>query len=403
MSDFLKSAHDQIVKSGKNIGLSDEQIEQLLTPHAKHQADIVVEGVDEPLKAHRIQHSKKRGPAKGGIRFHPEVDEAEVEALALLMSIKTAAVNIPLGGAKGGVAFDPRNHSPETIEKVAREYVQQMFPHIGPNDDVPAPDVNTNAQIIDWMVEEFEALHGDQAPASFTGKSIDKGGSRGRIPATGRGGLIALTRWLELEGDDEKKTVAVQGIGNVGYWFVKLAAERDNLEVVAVSDSRATILSDKELDIDGVLRAKKTDSSVSNYKADGVQKLASSDIISLDIDILVLAALDGAVNLDNYESIKAKVILELANGPVSGQVINQLEEKGVVVIPDIVANAGGVIVSYFEWLQNMKDEAWDEAKVNNDLDEVMTAAVKEMHGYAAQHEVSLKDAAFAIALARLTE
>lgn len=400
--NFLTNARTIVRRSAKRIGLNDQQIEELITPKARHKFKIEIG--DKKYDAYRIQHNDKLGPHKGGIRFHPEVNQGEVEALALLMSIKTAAVGLPLGGGKGGIAIDPKNLSESELEELSRKYVQQLHQHIGPNKDVPAPDVNTNATIIDWMVDEFEKITNDSSKAAFTGKSIAKGGSAGREAATGRGGLIALQEVLRLHNHDKKRlTIGVQGFGNVGFWFAKLAAECPEFTVVAVSDSRHTVSSHNGLDIDAVLEAKKAGKSVADYKFDDVKVEDSDAILTKDVDVLVLAALDDAINDKNVERVQAHYLVELANGPISDSAYRHLHSIGSVILPDVLANAGGVIVSYFEWLQNIKSEKWTEDRVNRELDIMMKKAAGDIFKYSQENDMSMKEAAFDIAIKRITK
>lgn len=400
--NFLSNARAVVRRSAKRVGLNDDQIEALVKPRQKHTFKIDVG--DESYDAYRVQHNNALGPHKGGIRFHPEVNQGEVEALALLMSVKTAAVDLPLGGGKGGVAIDPRKLNDEQLEELSRKYVQHLHEHIGPNKDVPAPDVNTNGTIIDWMVDEFEELTGDTSKASFTGKSLDNGGSAGREAATGQGGLYALQEVLKLHEHDRKRlTIGVQGFGNVGYWFAKLAADQTEFKVVAVSDSRHTITAKDELDIKAVLEAKKNGVSVGDYTGQDVRKGDPDDILTANVDVLVLAALDDAVNESNMEKVQAHYIVELANGPVTDTAFRHLHKNGTIVIPDVLANAGGVIVSYFEWLQNNKGEKWSEKRVNRELDLKMRKATREIFKHSQDNDLTMKDAAFDIAIRRIVD
>jgi len=400
VNSFLSSARSVVRRSAKRVGLNDEQISELITPIKRHNFTIEVDG--EKYDAFRTQHNNNLGPHKGGIRFHPEVNQGEVEALAMLMSIKTAAVGLPLGGGKGGITVDPKQLTPEQLEELSRKYVRHMHPHIGPDKDVPAPDVNTNSAIMDWMVDEFEQLNGDKSKATFTGKSIGKGGSVGREAATGRGGLLALQEMLKLYGHDKKRlTIAVQGFGNVGFWFAKLASEMDEFKVIAVADSRHTITSKEGLNIDAVMDAKKANKSVADYKAQEVKVGDTNAVLTANADILVLAALDNAITEDNMEDVQAHYIVELANGPISDSAFSHLYKTGTIILPDVLANAGGVTVSYFEWLQNKRGEKWTEERVNRELTLVIHKATKQIVEYAKDNEVSLKDAAVDIAVERI--
>lgn len=399
---MLKTTHAAIKKAAEKMGLNSREIDGLIKIDKEHIFDIRLDS-GETVKAYRVQHSNRRGPYKGGIRFHPEVDLDEVRALATLMSFKTAAVGLPLGGAKGGVAVDPRSLGKNEIEQISRKYVAQLHPHIGPDKDIPAPDVNTNPAIIDWMVDEYERITGDESRASFTGKSIARGGSLGRDAATGRGGMIALKTLLKLMGkEDEPLTYAVQGYGNVGSFFAEIAQqEQPNWKLIAAGDSKAVLSSSDGLDAGKLKEFKESGASFIDYSGDGTSHITNEDLIALDVDVLALAALGDAVNKANAKTLRAKYVVELANGPVSEEAFEVLDKKGVQVLPDIVANAGGVIVSYLEWLQNKNEERWTEDEVNKKLEQYMTEAVKKIYQTAKAKNVSLKDAAFMNAIAAL--
>ncbi len=402
---MLETAQNTIRRAAEKMGLDDKTIEELIKTKAEHIFEIELEN-GKKFKGYRVQHNNKRGPHKGGIRFHPDVDLDEVRALATLMSFKTAAVGIPLGGGKGGVVVDPRELTEEELEELSRKYVRHLADYIGPDKDVPAPDVNTTAQIMDWMVDEFEQITGDTTKASFTGKSLGKGGSLGREAATGRGGVIALTEVLKKRGKaDDELTVAVQGFGNVGYFFSKIAETDTPLKIVAVSDSKGAVYDPENgINIARALDVKRHGNAISAY-GEGkreVEVISNAELLTLDVDILVLAALDNAITEDNMKDIKARMVLELANGPVSEKAHDYLVSKHVTVIPDIIANAGGVVVSYLEWLQNKQNETWDEDRVNKKLERIMISAVNEMHRRSESENISYKEAAFEVAIAELT-
>lgn len=397
---MLHTTHQSIREAGKSLGLDEETITALIKLDQAHHFEIELDS-GKKYQAYRAQHKNIRGPYKGGIRFHPKVDKDEVQALATLMSLKTAAVGLPLGGGKGGIAVDPKDLDHKELEELSRKYVRGLHEHIGPDRDVPAPDVNTNAQIIDWMVDEYEQLTGDKTKASFTGKSLGKGGSEGRAAATGRGGVIALQEFLELEGRAaEQLTIAVQGFGNVGAFFAEVgASDHPNWKVVAVSDSRATVTDPHGLNVADLVSYKEEGKSFADYEQGKVD--ASDAIFSVDADVLVLAALDNAVTEQNMQDIGATILLELANGPIDEAAEKYLLKDKKHIIPDVVANAGGVIVSYLEWVQNRASEQWDEEKVNQELEEYMKPAVKAMWEYASEKNISLKQAALQLAIQRL--
>ena len=400
---MLKTAKALITSAGKQLGLSSSEIEQLLLIDKELQFEIKLED-GKRLSAYRVQHNNQRGPYKGGIRFHPEVDFDEVRALAILMTMKTAALDLPLGGAKGGVVVNPRELNDTALEQISREYVRYLKDHIGPNQDIPAPDVNTNSAIIDWMVDEYSVLTGDKTRASFTGKSVAQGGSLGRDAATGRGGVFALSDLLkDARIDDKPLTYALQGFGNVGSFFALVAKEDyPNWNLVAASDSASAVYNPTGLDAIALSKFKSSGGRFADY--DNAEKQISNDeLIGLGVDVLVLAALGDAVTERNVDQVKAKYIIELANGPVNDIAFEKLNKRGVVILPDIIANAGGVVVSYLEWVQNTKNESWSEAQVNAELRRYMTRAMRELLKLAKSKNTSLTEAAFMLAIKRLLD
>ncbi len=396
------SARAMVTRVAAKLGYDDVQTQKLLENDAEHRFEISVNG--ETYSAYRMQHSNARGPYKGGIRFANLVNEDEVKALALLMSIKCAAVDIPLGGGKGGVVYDPREHDDATTEQVAREYVRALAPHIGPDKDVPAPDMNTDGTIMDWMVDEFEQLTGDTSKASFTGKTMGNGGSEGRTAATGRGGVIALREYLKhTDRDPRGLTVAVQGIGNVGFYFAQIAQAELGVRIVAVSNSKKTLAvrdfanNSDQLDFTGREFSRDT---IEQLAGEHTEDLDRDAVWQLDVDVVVLAALEDVIREDNYQQLKSRIVVELANGPVSDAAHQKLSQ-GVAILPDIIANAGGVIVSYLEWKQNKSGEHWSETEVNDKLDAILSTSVTEVTKIAENDKIPFKEAAFALAISRL--
>jgi glutamate dehydrogenase len=396
---MLDTAQKLIREAAKKIGLNDKQIEQLIQTDAEYNFEIELSGGSK-YQAYRVQHSNRLGPYKGGIRFHPKVDYDEVRALATLMSFKTAVAGIPMGGAKGGVSVDPKLLSKEELEELSRGYVRGLSQHIGPDKDVPAPDVNTDAQIMDWMVDEYEKISGDKTKAGFTGKSIGNGGSLGRNAATGHGGVIVLREILNKLGISKPITYAVQGWGNVGSYFTLVAeAEHPGWKLVAASDSSggrygAGGFSARELD-----KFKKNGGRLAEFNQG--QKIDNEKLLELEVDVLVLAALEDAVNDQNAGGIKAKIVLELANGPVSYNAYKQLSKRDIVDVPDILANSGGVIVSYLEWVQNKNGEHWAEDRVNREMENHLVKATDNVYGRARKNSLTIKEAAFAEAITKL--
>jgi glutamate dehydrogenase len=396
---MLDTARKLIKDAAQKLGLSNEQIENLIKINAEHNFDIKLAN-GKTFKAFRVQHSNKLGPYKGGIRYHPQVDYDEVRALATLMSFKTAVSGLPMGGGKGGIAVNPKDLSEPELEELSRKFVQGLHKHIGPNKDVPAPDVNTNAKIIDWMVDEYENLTGDQSKASFTGKSLKNGGSLGRDAATGRGGVIVLRELLNKLSINHPITYAVQGWGNVGSFFT-LVAETDqpNWKLVAATDSSGGRFSQKGFSAKDLDEFKKNGGKLADYS--GGRQISNDDLIGLDVDVLVLAALEDAVDQKNVADVKAKIVLEMANGPVSYDAYKSLSQKDIINIPDILANAGGVIVSYLEWFQNKNGEQWPEDKVNRELENYLVKATDKVFERMRKDKMTLKEAAFAEAIMRL--
>ncbi len=394
--NMLDSAEAMIRRAAGRLGMTAAETQDMIEPMHEHHFEITVGDITH--QAYRVQHSNARGPFKGGIRFHPHVDKNEVRALATLMSLKCAAVDIPMGGGKGGVAFDPREFDKKHVEAVARQYVQKLEEHLGPNIDVPAPDVNTDDQVIDWMVDEYEKLTGDRSKASFTGKSIEKGGSEGRTEATGRGGVIALREYcMANDIDPAGLSVAIQGVGNVGFYFAALAQQELGVSIVAVANSRHTIENRDGLQFVG-----------KKFSRDIIKELEGSlgpseNIVGVKADVLVFAALGEVIHAGNQADVRASIVLELANGPVDDDALELLAKRGVVVVPDIVANAGGVIVSYLEWQQNNAGTHWGEETVRHELDMILGSAMRAVIDRANKDHVSLKEAAFMIALERLRE
>lgn len=394
---MLETAKKLIILSAQNLGLSKTQIDNLLSHDQVHEAQLDIGG--QKHLAYRVQHKNKLGPYKGGIRFHPDINYDEVMALATLMTFKTAVIDIPMGGGKGGVVIDPKKVDTKYLEQISREYVKALYKNLGPETDIPAPDVNTDAQIIDWMTDEYSKQTGDKTRASFTGKSIEKGGSFGREAATGRGGMIVLREVLKFyKLNPSEITVAVQGLGNVGFYFAKIASQELGVNVVAVSSSKKTLTSVAGFDFSNVDFSRK---AIDDLEDQADSEGSSEQIISEEVDVLVCAALENTITKSNYDTVNAKFILELANGPVSFQAYQKLIKNGVIDIPDIIANAGGVTVSYYEWLQNMQGTKWSLAKVNQELEKKLSSATKNALDYSKQSSISLKQAAFEIAISRL--
>jgi glutamate dehydrogenase (NAD(P)+) len=354
-------------------------------------------GALQVFRGYRVQHNAARGPYKGGIRYHPDADLDEVRALAALMTWKTAVVDIPFGGAKGGVQCDPLRMSEGEKQRLTRRFTQMISYILGVNRDVPAPDLNTDAQTMAWMMDAYSSRYG-YTPAIVTGKPVELGGSLGRDAATGRGvvyclGEAAQDLGLSLEG----ASVAVQGFGNVGSWTARLIGEL-GCKVVAVSDVKGGIYRSGGLDVQAVYDHVQETQSV--IDATGMESITNADLLELDVDVLIPAALD-RVTAENADRVAARVVVEAANHPVSPAGDAILQDKGVVVIPDILANAGGVTVSYFEWVQNIQQFRWDEEQVNAELKKTMSRAWKNVHARSTVDAIPLRLAAFAIAVEKV--
>lgn len=400
MNTMLATAQASIREAAKHLGYDEARIEQLLK--AEHEHIFEVEAGGKKYPAYRVQHSSKLGPYKGGIRFHPNVTLDEVRALATLMSLKTAAAGLPLGGAKGGIAVDPDTLKEGELEEISRAYARYLAPYIGSDKDIPAPDVNTNGRIMAWMADELGKVKGKPDPGSFTGKPLDEGGSEGREAATGNGGVIALVEYLKAAKMlDKPLTVALQGFGNVGYFFAKAMKAYPNLRLIAVANSRGTWVKPDGIDPEAAEFQGAMPRPEELRDLQGVAALPVQHVIGVKADILVLAALEDAVNEVNMHDVKAGIIVELANGPVTKEAEDYLLSKKTVMLPDVIANAGGVIVSYLEWQQNLRGEHWDEAAVNQKLAEHLIPAAQATMKLAHQKQVSLKQAAFELALERL--
>ncbi|XP_044500064.1 glutamate dehydrogenase 1-like isoform X2 [Mangifera indica] len=346
----------------------------------------------------RVQHDNARGPMKGGIRYHPEVDPDEVNALAQLMTWKTAVANIPYGGAKGGIGCSPGELSVSELERLTRVFTQKIHDLIGIHTDVPAPDMGTGPQTMAWILDEYSKFHG-HSPAVVTGKPIDLGGSLGRDAATGRGVLFATEALLNEHGKGiAGQRFAIQGFGNVGSWAAQLISEKGG-KIVAVSDITGAIKNINGIDIPSLLKHAKEHHGVKGFH--GGDPIDANSVLAEDCDILIPAALGGVINRDNANEIKAKFIIEAANHPTDPEGDEILSKKGVVILPDIYANSGGVTVSYFEWVQNIQGFMWDEEKVNHELKTYMTKGFKDVKEMCQTHNCELRMGAFTLGVNRV--
>lgn len=414
MATIFENALGRLEPVARMLEVSPEVIARLSRPALTARFSIPLrmdDGSLQMFQGYRVQYDTTRGPAKGGVRFHPAVDLDEVTSLAFWMTIKCAVARLPFGGAKGGIAVDPRQLSRMELERLARGYVRAVSDFIGPDRDIPAPDVNTNATIMGWMADEYGQIARAYAPDAFTGKPIELGGSAGREAATGRGALRVLRYWLSQQGKGENEvTVAVQGFGNVGYHFARLARDAGN-KIIGVSDSKGGIRSQEGLDPDLIMRHKQSrrelkamlycDASVCE-EADH-EVLSPEAFLEQDVDVLVLAALEGQITKQNAARVRARTILEIANGPVSLDADPILRDAGITVLPDVLCNAGGVTVSYFEWVQSRTGFYWDDTQVEARLTNTMVGQAEQVFALSETHGTDLRTGAYALAVKRIAE
>jgi len=347
----------------------------------------------------RVQHSDSRGPSKGGIRYHPDVTLDETKALAAQMTLKAAVANIPYGGAKGSVICNPKLMSQGELMRLTRRYTCEISLLIGPERDIPAPDVGTNPQIMAWIMDTYSMAKGYSVPTVVTGKPLELGGSKGRFAATGRGCMISAQLAAKQKNLSLKEaTVAVQGAGNVAVSAAKLLA-KEGCQIIAISDSKGGVYSSKGLNIESVLNHKKETGSVIDFK--GADTITNAELLTLPCDILVPAAMENQITADNASQIKARIIVEGANGPTTPEASKILYANGILVVPDILANIGGVVVSYFEWVQNIQSLFWEEEEVNDNLRRLMTSAFMEVLGISQAKKTDMRTAAYMLAVKRV--
>lgn len=390
------------------LGYSDSDIEAIKYPERELKVSIPVrmdDGTTHVFQGYRIQHSTSRGPAKGGIRFHPDVNADEVRALAAWMTFKCAVVNIPYGGGKGGVVCDPSKLSENEIRAITRRYTAAIAPLIGPEQDIPAPDVGTNAAVMGWIMDTYSMLKGHCIHGVVTGKPLELGGALGRNEATGRGVMFTTLNILKKLGiPSEGTTVAVQGAGNVGSVSAKLLHEA-GLKVVAISDVSGGIYNPDGLDIPAILSYLAADrrNLLKDFNEDGTTHISNKELLELPVTVLVPAALENQINARNAGKIQAKLIVEAANGPTTSEADEILAKRGSEVVPDILANAGGVVVSYFEWVQNIQSVSWTEDEVNKKLKDIMDAAFESVWDLTQEKHTTLRMGAYLIALKRVVD
>ncbi|MGH8507610.1 MAG: Glu/Leu/Phe/Val family dehydrogenase [Gammaproteobacteria bacterium] len=401
----LEATNYYIRKAAQIMELGARVERLLLTPEAEHTVSVPIQLDNGELGVfigHRVQHNSARGPMKGGLRYHPTVDLDDVRALASLMTWKNAVVNIPFGGAKGGVACDPQQLSSAELQRLTRKFIQRIDEVIGPQRDIPAPDVNTNAQVMAWIMDEYSRSHG-YAPAVVTGKPLELHGSAGREAATGRGVFFTAEAFLRDSGRSmQGARVAIQGFGNVGS-FTAHFFHAAGAKVVALSDISGAVANRAGLDIPALMEFARARRPLAEYDADHVVHIAPDEVLTQEVEVLIPAALGGVFTAGNAREIRAEVIVEAANGPTDPQADEIFAQRGITVLPDILANAGGVTVSYFEWAQNLQSFRWSEEEIDQRLRQIMSQSYATIRGLARQRDLSWRTAAFIVALGRVAK
>jgi glutamate dehydrogenase (NAD(P)+) len=402
----FESLQEQIDDAAAFLDVPADVVNRLKSPERVLEMTLSVEmddGTIEGFRGYRSQFNGDRGPYKGGIRYHPNVSRDEVKALSGWMVYKCAVVDIPYGGGKGGIVIDPREFSESELERVTRAFATELRPFIGPDKDIPAPDVNTGQREMNWIKDTYEKLENTTAPGVITGKSLDNGGSEGRVEATGRSVMLAAREAFDyLDKEIEGATVAIQGYGNAGSVAAKLLEDL-GARVVAVSDSSGAVFDPEGLDTRAVKQFKRETGSVTGYD-DAEEEFSNDDLLTMDVDLLVPAALENAIDAELASRVEADVIVEAANGPVTPDADDILTEKEVTLVPDILANAGGVTVSYFEWVQNRQRFAWTEERVNDELERVIVDAFDQLvDAYEDKGLPNLRTAAYVVAIRRVAD
>ena len=397
----------QLDRAAQLLGYTEDEYIALKYPERELVVSIPIEMDDGRVKVftgYRVQHSSSRGPCKGGVRFHPNVDLNEVKALSAWMTWKCSLVNIPYGGAKGGICCDPTKLSKNEIRRLTRRFTAMILPLIGPEKDIPAPDVNTNPEVMGWMMDTYSMFKGYTVPGVVTGKPLEVGGALGRNEATGRGVELIVKRLVKKLGKSlDGMTVAIQGFGNVGSISARLLSA-EGAKIVAISDVSGGKYNTDGLDISDMIKyLSEGQSSLKGYYKPGIKEIKNEELLELDVDILIPAAMENQITEENVNRIKAKYIVEAANGPVSYEADKVLEEKGVIVIPDILTNSGGVIVSYFEWVQNIQFLLWDEEHTNKMLERIIVRSFDEVWSLSKEKGISPRLAAYLIAVKRVVE
>lgn len=407
--DPYKNMLEVLDKAANMLGLEENDYIVLKYPERELKVSIPVEmddGLIKVFEGYRVQHSSSRGPCKGGIRYHQDVNINEVKALAAWMSLKCAVVNLPYGGGKGGIKLEPSQLSKNELKRLTRRYTAMILPIIGPERDIPAPDVNTNAEVMGWIMDTYSMLKGYTVPGVVTGKPLEIGGSLGRSEATGRGVMFVTKEILQrLDIPVLGTRIAVQGMGNVGGTAARLLS-REGCKIVAVSDMSGGLFSENGLDIEEISRflSQTQGALLKDYVLkNGEIRLTNDELLTIEADVLIPAALENQINEKNAENIKANIIIEAANGPTTTEADKVLQRKGIKVIPDILANAGGVVVSYFEWVQNIQSLTWDEERINSTLEKKMIQAFNEVWNKSKEKDTTFRMGAYMVAIDRLVK
>lgn len=414
--NFFSNIQEQVIRIAKKLKVEPEILDEIKEPHRMLRFQIPVSLNNNKRKifiGFRSQHNNSLGPYKGGIRFHQDVSEDEIKALSILMTLKCALINIPFGGAKGGIIVNPYKLSRRELERLSRGYVKSIFPWIGPRVDIPAPDINTNPQIMAWMVDEYSRLKGENVLASFTGKPISLGGLEGRAEATGYGGVVILKKLGDLVGFKPRTTtLAIQGFGNVGYNFAKFAY-KEGYKIVAISEHEGGVHVNKGLNPAETLECKRKNGRVTDCYCVGSvcdlnygEELSNKKLLEKKVDILIPAAVENVINEKNASKIKAKYIISMANGPVTPKAEDILRKKGITVIPDLLANSGGVVASYFEWFQSLssgREKTWEKKKTFMEISKILKKAFEELWNFTKKKRINLEDAAYYLSINRIVE
>lgn len=402
-SPLYQDALSQLEKASEAMGADPNIVERLKYPKRAIQVSIPIrldDGSVKTFEGYRVQHNMTLGPGKGGLRFHPHVDLSETTALAMLMTFKCALVGLPLGGAKGGIKVDPRELSRQELQALTRRYATEIGPFIGPTKDIPAPDIGTDSQTMAWFMDTYSQINGYAAHGVVTGKPISVGGSLGRAAATGRGAVYCINFAYDKMDKkiDSTTTVAIHGFGKVGTPAAEDLAEQ-GAKIIAVSDVSGGVYNKDGLDVLKLVDWVKRGNLLQDYPE--INCISNDELLALDVDILIPAAIDGVITEKNMKTVKAKLIAEGANGPLTKEAVTYLSDKGVFIIPDILCNAGGVIVSYFEWVQGLANFFWDEDEVNKKLHRILKEAFDDVVKKHNHYKVDMKKAAMIAALAKL--